>query len=197
MVGNINHKLGSVVNSGESIVNIVDNSRLWVRMDVPGELAWRVKPGLPVQLSSPGTTQQLAEGQITFIAPSLDKQSQTLLVKATFGNPNGTLRNNQRVNATLRFSSNSILSIPVSSVLLQAGQSFVFLAVSQAQAERALGRSISPPPPAGSLVALQTQVSLGTLQQGMFPVISGISEGDRLVLGNLAALRSGMAVNNK
>jgi RND family efflux transporter MFP subunit len=196
-VGNINYKLGSVVRQGETIVNIVDNSRLWVRMDVPGDLAWRVKPGLPVQLSSPGTTQQLAEGQITFIAPSLDKQSQTLLVKATFGNPNGTLRNNQRVNATLRFSSNSMLSIPESSVLLQAGQSFVFLAVSQAQAERALGRSISPPPPAGSLVALQTQVSLGTLQQGMFPVISGISEGDRLVLGNLAALRSGMAVNNK
>ncbi len=105
MVCNINHKLGSVVNAGESIVNIVDNSRLWLRLDIPGELTYRLKLGMPVQLQIPNNSNLKVNGALTFIAPALDKQTQTLLVKATFDNPSGQLRNNQRVSATLLFNS--------------------------------------------------------------------------------------------
>ena len=35
MVGDIQHKLGSVVRRGETITNIVDNRRLWLQLDVP------------------------------------------------------------------------------------------------------------------------------------------------------------------
>jgi len=196
-VGNINHKLGDVVNQGETVVNIVDNRHLWVRLNVPGDLAYRVKLGLPVVLEAPDRPELIANGQVTFIAPSLDKQSQTLLVKATFNNSDGALRNNQRVNAILRFGSGSSLAIPEAAVLLQAGQSFVFLAVPAAQARQALGRALDPPPPAGSLVALQVPVTLGSLQNGKFAVKAGLKPSDRLLLGNLAQLRSGMAVPAK
>lgn len=196
-VGNINHKLGDVVNQGETIVNIVDNRQLWVRLNVPGELAYRVKLGLPVVLEAPDRPELIANGRVTFIAPSLDKQSQTLLVKATFNNTDGALRNNQRVNAILRFGSGTSLSIPEAAVLLQAGQSFVFLAVSAAEARQQLARPLDPPPPAGSLVALQVPVTLGSLQKGKFAVKSGLKTSDRLLLGNLAQLRSGMAVPAK
>jgi RND family efflux transporter MFP subunit len=196
-VGNINHKLGDVVNQGETVVNIVDNRQLWVRLNVPGDLAYRVKLGLPVVLEAPDRPELIANGRVTFIAPSLDKQSQTLLVKATFNNTDGVLRNNQRVNAILRFASGSRLSIPEAAVLLQAGQSFVFLAVSAAEARQQLGRPLDPPPPAGSLVALQVPVTLGSLQKGKFAVNAGLKTSDRLLLGNLAQLRSGMAVPAK
>ena len=49
MVGDIQVKLGAVVRRGEMITTIVDNRRLWVRLDVPGELAYRVKLGMPVR----------------------------------------------------------------------------------------------------------------------------------------------------
>jgi len=196
-VGNINHKLGDVVNQGETVVNMVDNRQLWVRLNVPGELAYRVKLGLPVVLEAPDRPELIANGRVTFIAPSLDKQSQTLLVKATFNNTDRALRNNQRVNAILRFGSGSSLSIPEAAVLLQAGQSFVFLAVSAAEARQQLGRPLDPPPPAGSLVALQVPVTLGSLQNGKFAVKTGLKTSDRLLLGNLAQLRSGMAVPAK
>ncbi|MEN9878431.1 MAG: hypothetical protein RLZZ158_1470 [Cyanobacteriota bacterium] len=196
-VGNINRKLGDVVNQGETVVNIVDNRHLWVRLNVPGDLAYRVKLGLPVVLEAPDRPELIANGQVTFIAPSLDKQSQTLLVKATFKNTDGALRNNQRVNAILRFGANSSLSIPEAAVLLQAGQSFVFLAVSAAEARQQLGRPLDPPPPSGSLVALQVPVTLGSLQNGKFAVKAGLKASDRLLLGNLAQLRSGMAVPAK
>lgn len=194
MVGNINLKLGAVVRQGETIVNIIDNRRLWLRIDVPAEMAYRVKLGLPVELQAPDRTPLKARGEVTFVAPSIDRRTQTLLVKATFDNPDGALRDQQRVQAVLRFGSEQQLAIPQAALLLQAGQSFVFRAVPVTEAQRLIGSAINPPPPAGSLVAVQSAVTLGTLQGGRFAVIKGLEASDRLVLGNLAQLRSGMVI---
>ncbi|PZV04693.1 MAG: efflux RND transporter periplasmic adaptor subunit [Cyanobium sp.] len=195
-VGSIQAKIGDVVPAGGVVTSVVDNSILWVRLDVPGSDAARVRVGLPVLLRAPDRPELSARGAVSFVAPSLDKQRQTLLVKATFANGNGALRNNQRVNATLIYSQENLLSIPEQAVLLQAGKSFVFLAVSPQEARQRLGREIEPPPPPDSLVAVQVPVSLGTLQNGVFPLRSGLQSTDSVILGNLAQLRSGLAVRS-
>jgi len=194
-VGNINYKLGDVVQAGATITSIVDNSLLWVRLDIPSEQAYRVQMGMPVVLKAPDDPRRLlARGAVSFLAPSIDQDKQTLLVKATFPNPDGALRNGQRVNATLVFNQAPSLAVPQQAVLLQAGQPFVFVAVSPEVASQQLGRKLDPPPPAGLPVALQVPVSLGTLQRGAYAVRSGLNPGDQVVLGNLFQLRSGMAV---
>ncbi|MBM5809223.1 MAG: efflux RND transporter periplasmic adaptor subunit [Cyanobacteria bacterium M_surface_9_m1_291] len=197
MVGDIQHKLGAVVRRGETITTIVDNRRLWVRLDVPGEQAYRVRLGMPVELQAPDKPELKAMGQVTFIAPSLDRRTQTLLVKATFNNADGALRDQQRVQASLRFGTTNTLAIPQAAVLLQAGQTFVFRAVSPAEAQRLIGAPITPAPPAGALVAVQTPVTLGSLQGGRFAVLNGLSASDAVVVGNLAQLRSGMVIPRK
>lgn len=194
MIGSIQVKLGAVVRQGETIVNLIDNRRLWVRLDVPGSIAYRVRMGMPVELQAPDSPERRAMGVVNFIAPSLDSTTQTLLVKASFDNPDGALRDNQRVRAVLRFGARQLLAIPEASVLLQAGQTFVFRAVPVAEAERLIGAPLKPPPPAGALVAVQTPVTLGSLQKGRFAVVSGLTEQDQLVVGNLAQLRSGMVL---
>ncbi len=194
MVGNVIHKLGSVVRQGETIVDIVDNRRLWVRLDVPGELAYRVRLGQPVELQAPDKSPLKAKGKVTFIAPSLDRKSQTLLVKATIENRDGALRDQQRVSANLRFDTSRSLSIPQAAMVLQAGQTFVFKAVSEIEAQRLIGQPLPTKPPSGSLLAVQIPVTLGSLQNGRYAVAKGLSVRDRVVLGNLAQLRSGMVL---
>jgi RND family efflux transporter MFP subunit len=191
-LGSFQVKLGDVVKAGTVVTSVVDNGTLWVRLDVPGEDAHRVRPGLPVLLRAPGRGELIARGAVSFVAPSLDRNRQTLLVKATFANPDGVLRDSQRVNATLVFAEDRALAIPEGAVLLQAGQTFVFLALSPSEAERRLGRKLDPPPPPGTSVAVQVPVSLGTLQGGAFAVRSGLAPADSLIVGNLAQLRSGM-----
>ena len=193
-VGSLNFKIGDVIKPGEVVTSVVDNSRLWVRIDVPGELSDRVRPGLPVILKGPDPRRPKAMGRVIFVAPALDKDRQTLLVKAEFNNPDGSLRNNERVNATLVFDQRRVLAIPQQAVLLQAGKTFVFLAVSVEEARRRLGRAIEPEPLPGLPVAIQVPVSLGTLENGAYPVLAGISPADTVVLGNLAQLRSGLSV---
>lgn len=196
-IGSLLHKQGDVVNQGEKIVNLIDNSQLWLRLDVPADLSSRVRLGLPVLLQSPDRSRTLAQGRVTFLGPAVDPQSQTLLAKATFDNPDGSLRHNQRVSAILQFSSGENLAIPEGAVFLQAGQSFVFRAVSAAEARRSLGRPLQPEPPAGALVALQVPVTVGVPQNGLYPVSQGLTAQDRVVLGNLAQLRSGMGIRTR
>ncbi len=195
-VGSLNFKLGDVINAGEVVTSVVDNSRLWVRIDVPGELSDRVRPGLPVILKGPDPRRPRATGQVVFVAPDLDRDRQTLLVKAEFSNPDGALRNNERVSATLVFDRRRALAIPQQAVLLQAGKTFVFLAVSPQEASRRLGRPIEPPPPPNLPVAVQVPVRLGTLQNGAYPVLDGLGASDTVVVGNLAQLRSGLSVQS-
>jgi RND family efflux transporter MFP subunit len=195
-VGNLNFKLGDVIKPGEVVTSVIDNSRLWVRIDVPGELGDRVRPGLPVILKGPDPRRPRAMGRVIFVAPALDKERQTLLVKAEFSNPDGSLRNNERVSATLIFAQQQVLAIPQQAVLLQAGKTFVFLAVSVEEAKRRLGRAIEPEPLPNLPVAIQVPVTLGTLQNGAFPVKEGLTAADTVVVGNLAQLRSGLSVQS-
>jgi hypothetical protein len=120
-----------------------------------------------------------------------------VLVKAVFANQDGALRNGQRVNATLVFQQGRSLAVPEQAVMLQAGQPFVFLAVSPEEAKRRLGRTLDPPPLPGLPVALQVPVRLGTLQRGSFPVQAGLAPADTVIVGNLAQLRSGLTVQPK
>jgi membrane fusion protein (multidrug efflux system) len=195
-VGSLNFKIGDVIQAGEVVTSVVDNSRLWVRIDVPGELSDRVRAGLPVILKGPDPSRPRATGQVVFVSPDLDKERQTLLVKAAFNNPDGTLRNNERVSATLVFDQRRALVIPQQAVLLQAGKTFVFLAVSAEEARRRLGRELEPAPLPNLPVAIQVPVRLGTLQDGAYPVLEGLSAADTVVLGNLAQLRSGLSVQS-
>ncbi|MEB3266732.1 MAG: efflux RND transporter periplasmic adaptor subunit [Cyanobacteriota bacterium] len=195
-VGNLNAKPGDVVQAGSPVTSIIDNSQLWVRLDVPGEDGWRVRPGLPVELTAPDRPQLQARGRVSFVAPSLDRERQTLLVKAVFDNRDGALRNRQRVQARLLYGRRQSLAIPEQAVLLQAGQTFVFVAVSAQEARRRLGRPLEPPPPTGLPVALQVPVRLGVLENGAFPVEAGLRRSDSVIVGNLARLRSGMAVSS-
>jgi len=193
-VGNLNFKIGDVIKPGEVVTSVVDNSRLWLRIDVPGELSSRVRPGLQVILRGADPQRARAMGRVVFVAPALDKERQTLLVKAEFNNPDGSLRNNERVSATLVFDQKQVLAIPEQAVLLQAGKTFVFLAVSVEEARRRLGRAIEPEPLPDLPVAIQVPVRLGTLQNGAYPVLDGIGSADTVVVGNLAQLRSGLSL---
>ena len=181
-VGNLNYKIGDVIQAGGVVASVIDNSKLWLRIDVPAALSDRVRQGQPVLLQGPDPRRPRAVGQVVFIAPSLDKERQTLLVKAAFANPDGSLRNNERVSATVLFSRQPVLAIPEQAVLLQAGKPFVFLAVSVDEAQMRLGRRLTPAPPANLPVVVQVPVRLGTLQGGAYPVLGGLRPQDSLVL---------------
>lgn len=178
-LGAINNKLGDYVTAGTTVTSLVDNRRLWISIDIPAALGHRLRLGQRVLVKAPGLSPELGRALVTFIAPEMDEQRQTLLVRATLDNPSGALRHNQRVEAVLELGRRTQTTIPATATQLQAGQSFVFVAQPLNQGRYRLE---------------QRPVRLGLPQNGLFPVLSGLQAGETVVTGNLAELRNGATV---
>ena len=201
-------KLGDYVRQGQAITGIVDNSTLWTLMDVPATQASSVKLGQPVMLKTQGTPAVKGTGKVVFISPyfgvSGDQSSpNTVLVKAAFPNLTGKLKTGQFVRNRIITSSTKQLSVPVQAVMMQAQQPFVYRIVplsaalakikASSQIPEATKQHLEKMPPSTPIV-VQTAVKLGQLQNNRYPLVSGLSAGERIVISNTALLRSGMPV---
>jgi membrane fusion protein, multidrug efflux system len=201
-------KLGDYVRQGQAITGIVDNSTLWTLMDVPASQVSRVALGQTVQLTTQSNPPVSGEGKVVFISPyfgfsGTDKSPNTVLVKATFPNLTGRLKTGQYVKNKIITGSTRKLSVPVTAVLMQAQQPFVYRLVALSQALPKIKASTQIPDaqkqkleklPPSTPIVVQTPVKLGPLQGNSYPVLSGLQTGDRVVTSNTALLRSGMPV---
>lgn len=196
------------MHQGQAITGIVNNAVLWTLMDVPATQATQVRVGLPVQLESQGNPPVRGMGRVVFISPyygvSDEKSSpNTVLVKAEFPNLTGLLKTNQFVRNRIITGVSDQLAVPAPAVQMKASQAFVFrifpqrdiiakiLAspqVSEAQKQALKQLSGSTP------IAVQVPVKLGPMQGNLFPVLSGLSKGDQVIISNTALLRSGIPV---
>ena len=201
-------KLGDYVKQGQAITGIVDNSTLWTLMDVPATQASRVANGQSVQLITQGNPPVTGLGKVVFISPYFgvsgsSSSPNTVLVKAAFPNLTGKLKTGQYVRNRIITGSSIQLSVPVTAVLMQAQQPFVYRVVPLAQVMAKLKASTTIPEaqkkklealPGNTSIVLQTPVQLGQLQANRYPLLSGLQRGDRVVVSNTALLRSGLPV---
>lgn len=182
-LGDVSLKVGDFVDIGDTLVTITQNSELYLRIQVPSTRASQLRPGIPVELLSPDTGEPLATGSINFISPQVDGDGQSILVKASFPNEAGNLRDGQFVRARLIWSTTATLLVPTVAVTRVAGQSFVFVATDQPQEN---GQTLQ--------VAAQRPVQLGQIQGGNYQVIDGLEAGDRVIVTNLLQLQDGSPV---
>lgn len=201
-------KLGDYVRKGQAITGIVDNANLWTLMDVPATQASQVRLGQPVQLTTQGLPPVTGMGSVVFISPYFGVSGEssspnTVLVKASFPNLTGRLKTGQFVRNRIITASQRQLSVPVQAVMMQAQQPFVYRVVPLSAALPKIRASQTIPQaqkqklealPPSTTIVVQTPVKLGTLEQNRYPLISGLSAGDRIVVSNTALLRSGMPV---
>jgi RND family efflux transporter MFP subunit len=140
-VADLRVKQGDVIAPGVRITRLIRNDRLWARIDVPATAVQRVRPGQRVLLLDPARVEPLADGQVDSVDPQVMAPSQTLLVKAAFANPQGTLRNGQRLRTRLLLDRREELAVPFTAVSQLAGQSFVYALGTLAELERQPGKA--------------------------------------------------------
>ena len=199
-------KLGDYVRQGQAITGIVDNSTLWTLMDVPASQASRVALGQTVQLQSQGNPPVMGTGKVVYISPYFgvsgsSASPNTVLVKAEFPNLTGQLKTGQFVRNRIITGSSRQLSVPVTAVMMQAQQPFVYRVLPLSVVLPKIKASTQVPPaqkaileklPTSTPIVVQTPVKLGPLQGDRYPLLSGLSAGEKVVVSNTALLRPGM-----
>ncbi|MBD1805754.1 efflux RND transporter periplasmic adaptor subunit [Microcoleus sp. FACHB-SPT15] len=180
VVGNIPVKLGDFVNTSSTLTTIIQNQSLNLNITIPVERASQLRVGLPVQLTGPKDGTPIGTGRISFVSPQVNSQSQAILAKATFPNPEGSLRDGQLVRSRVIWNRSPGVSIPTTAISRVAGQTFVFVA-QQPQGE-------------SKLIARQKPVKLGEIKGNNYQVIEGLQAGEKIIVSGILNLSDGAPI---
>ncbi len=179
VVGDLSVKLGDYVQAGDTLTTIIQNDTLDLRLSVPVERSSQLRVGLPIQLTDGKTNQVLVTGSISFVSPQVNTNSQAILAKATFPNPESLLRDGQFVRSKVIWERSPGVAIPTTAISRVAGQSFVFVAQQQEQSQ---------------LIARQKPVKLGDIQGNNYRVLEGVQPGEKIIVSGLMNLSDGAAI---
>jgi RND family efflux transporter MFP subunit len=202
IVGDVPARVGNQVGPQTVLTTIDQNATLEVQVQVPVERAPDLKIGLPLRVLGNAGSSPIAATTINFISPHVDNQTQSVLVKGIVSNPSGALRASQYVRALIVWKTAEGLVVPVTAVLRINGQYFAFVA-EDAQAgggrqggadEGGQGRQGGQAPPAAGLVARQRPVTLGPIVGDSYAVLSGIKDGDRVIVSGIQRLADGAPI---
>lgn len=177
IVGDIPVHLGDYVTPTTLLTTVDENADLEAYIYVPTEQASLVRRGLPVEiLDTAGNS--LAKSTISFLSPQVDNGLQSILAKAEIPRTAQLLRNQQLVKARVTWSTAPAPVVPVLAVSLVGGQSFVFVAT----------------PKGDGYFAHQIPVTVGETVGNNYPVLSGLKQGDKVILSGLQFLQEGAPV---
>lgn len=194
IVGDVEVKLGNYVTPSTVITNIMENTVLELDIEVPVDERNRLNLGLPVELVAAGEEEAIADGSITFISPQTNADTQTVLVKAQFDNPQQSLQDSQRIEARIVWSEDTGVLVPTSAVTRLGGQTFVFVTEEGTPEELPPPEAIPPDMPAPTQVARLRPVELGAIQDNSYQILSGLERGEEIVVSGILNLRDGTPI---
>lgn len=167
---------GEHVSRGERLFTLVRSDVLELVAAVPARQANAVRVGQTVHFSAAGRD---FDGKVARVSPTVDPTTRSVAVYVQIPNPNGDIRGGT-------FATGRVVSRVVPGALVVSTS-----AVRQsAEDGRAFVYRI-----AGNVLDI-ANVQLGVVDEraGVAEVVSGLSEGDRVVVGNIGTLGRGMQV---
>jgi RND family efflux transporter MFP subunit len=177
VVGDIAVRVGDRVTTSTVITTIDDNAGLEAYIQVPLDRSPELRVGLPVQLLD-AEGKVTATNPVTFVAPRVDDQTQTVLVKSLLRDAPPAVRVQQFVRARIIWRTTPGLTVPVTAVTRVSGQYFSFVAEDG---------------PKG-LVARQRPVQVGDLIGNDYVVLGGLKPGDRVVTAGIQKIGEGAPI---
>lgn len=178
MIGDVLVKPGDYIRQGDVVTTLTENQQLELRLPIPLERKADLRLGLPVEILDP-QGNNLGVGNVSFISPTVNQDSQTILVKVTINDTQQVLKDGQFVKATVVWNQrqNQIV-IPLTAVIFQGKQQFVYLA-----------EGTDP------IIAKKQPIQLGLIQGEQAEVKTGLRLGQKLITSGIQRLSDGAEVN--
>ena len=176
IVGDIPVHVGDYVSSSTMLTTVDENKDLEAYIYIPTERAAAVRNGLGVQIVD-NEGKPIENTSIDFVSPQVDNQLQGILVKAPVHSK--VLRNAQLVKARVIWGVTQKPIVPVLAVSRLGGQAFVYVAQDAGN---------------GKFVAHQQAISLGDTMGNNYAVLSGLTNGDKVIVSGTQFLMDGMPV---
>jgi membrane fusion protein, copper/silver efflux system len=154
---------GSYVKAGDAMYTLSDLSRVWVYADIYERELPDVKVGQKAEVTSDALAGRTFRGIVSYIYPNVTEQTRTVRVRLEFPNPAELLKPGMYVKTTLIDESpEEMLAVPTEAVMNSGVRHIVIV-------DR--GRGHFAP----------REITVGAESGGYYPVLSGLSKGERVV----------------
>lgn len=160
---------GAYIQPGTGIYKVADLTKLWVQLDAYESDLPRLRLGQQVSLTASALPEERFVGTISFIDPVVDRARRTARVRVEVDNSDEKLKPGMFVEAVVQGGRStaepSPLVIPASAPLFSGQRSLVYVEIPDAARPTYEAREVKLGPKAGSY----------------YPVVSGLSGGERVV----------------
>ncbi len=154
---------GQYVKAGDALFDVIDLGTVWVEADVFQSEISRIRPGMKAQIVSDALPGVTLRGAVSFVKPQSDPQSRSTPVRVQVENPGMKLRPGMFVRSLFQVpTAANVLVVPRSAVIDTGTDKIVYLAL-----------------PDGIFQRRRVQTS--SAGKDYYSVVSGLSEGDRVV----------------
>jgi len=171
--------LGQMLREGDPIVTLQSLDQLYVDFSLPQQELDRLRPGLPVRVTSDAIAGAAFTGRITAVNPLVDADTRNVKLQATLANRDEKLRPGMFANVAVDLPTRSqVLAIPATAVLYAPYGDSVFVVVDDKERK-------------GGKVLRQQFVRLGEKRGDFVAVTSGLAGGEEIVSTGVFKLRNG------
>jgi RND family efflux transporter MFP subunit len=171
-----NYDNGDMV-AGQPIFVVQQISPAKVIINVSENLYSYLKKGMPVSIELDAIPEQTFEGKIHRITPSIDAATHTFPVEIVIPNGKEQIKPGMYARVTMKYGTRQNIVVPDRAVVKMLGSGDRFIYVCKAD----------------GTVSYQ-KVELGRRMQDKYEVLSGIADGDEVVVTGQSALKDGLAV---
>ncbi|MDX6528190.1 MAG: rane fusion protein heavy metal efflux system [Blastocatellia bacterium] len=166
---------GEVIQASKELLRVTDLSSVWVVGQVYEKDLGKVHIGSGATITADAYPGRVFRGQVSYVDPKVDPQTRTAQARIELANPGQQLKIGMYVNvafAALGGGGSTVATVPVAAVQNMGNQQVVFVATSDPN------------------VFAMRPVRLGPESNGFYPVLEGLSVGDRIVTEGSFMLRA-------
>lgn len=166
---------GEVIDANKEILRVTDLSSVWIIAQVYERDITRLRIGGPASITSDAFADRVFRGQIAYIDPQIDETTRTAKVRIELDNPGQILKLGMYVRVSLgglQAGERTMAVVPASAVQTINERQIVFVATADPNTFE-----LRP-------------VRLGQESGGRFPVIEGLTQGERVVTNGSFMLRA-------
>ncbi|BCX82507.1 membrane fusion protein, multidrug efflux system [Methylomarinovum caldicuralii] len=166
--------VGDYVKPGSPLFDLTGLTRLRARLPYPESLAGRLRPGLPVRLSTPAAPGQAVEAVVTDLRPRIDPGSRAVEILVDFANP-GDWRPGASVTGMLQVARHeNAVTVPEAAVVVRPAGKVVYVI----EDDR----------------ARQRVVRTGLVREGRVEILDGLAAGEPVAVDGAGFLTDGAVV---
>ena len=167
---------GSSLGSANTIILTLDDTRkILCDLSIPEKFSSVLKKGLRVKAKFSAYKDKTYEGKIESVASRIDAQTRSILARAQINNENLEILPGSLLELEILYLEKDNLGIPDTALLMEGNKTFVYKVIENNMIKK-------------------TEVKTDARDKGNLEVVSGLSQGDKIVAEGLSKVRPNIKI---